>query len=110
MLRITIGDRMKDKTFHVLEDNEFDQLVAEKLGILYECVAENEWNNDSCYSTSNIKKSDAESEFFKQYDLPEIEEAIAKKDGSGLDFHQILEYMVWKEMIPEGNYLIEVCW
>jgi hypothetical protein len=48
----------KQKCYYVFEDNEFDKLVEESLGFKYECVASNEWDNDSSYTSSHVKKTD----------------------------------------------------
>ena len=96
------------KEYYVISDDKFNMLVKDCLGFEYEAVAENEWNNDSCYSSS-VKKSEFDSSYFQKYDLPEIEDRI-KGIGGSLSFHQILIYLVAKEFLPEGNYLIDVCW
>lgn len=98
---------MKDKIYHVIEDNEFDKLVKEKLGFNYECIAANEWNNDSSYTSDNVTRKDWESEFDQNELLNLID---SNNDGNIISFHTILSYMVYKEMLPDGNYLIDVCW
>lgn len=113
---------MEIKTYFVYEDNEFEKLVIDKLrngidgdaskGQEFSVVALEEWNNDSQYAFDNVKKEDAASELFTRWGLKDIEKFI--ETGEYKPFHpsvsDLLTYMVWKDFIPEGNYLITVCW
>lgn len=100
---------MKQVQYYVMEYPELEKLIEEKFGFEYESVAENEWNNDSCYS-AHIQAKDMEDSFAQKYTLPEIEEAIAKKSGCRMRFGDLLDYLAWKGIVPEVHYLIEVCW
>jgi hypothetical protein len=100
----------KKKEFWTIEYNDFDKLIEEKLGLKYESVAANEWNNYSSYKAMNILKTDADKDFFHRYNLPKIKEALNSGDGNKVDYHSLLVFMVGTELLLEGNYLIEVYW
>lgn len=99
-------DSMQTKTFHIIQDNEFDKLVEDNLDLDYECVAEGEWDNDSSYTFNNVKKNDYATNLWKN----DLEDAIEKKNLNGISPIIILEYLVGKDILPEGNYIIETCW
>ena len=99
---------MKQETYYVLDYAEFDKLVKEKLGIDYEIVAYNELNNYSCYD-STAKKEDYESTYYQEYSLPEIQAALRGEQWH-VSHHDLLTYMAFHDMIPEGKYLIKVFW
>lgn len=99
---------MEDKTYHCFEYEEFGEFVEQALGIEYECVAANEWNNYSSYSSDNVLRADYEKDFFEKYDLPDIQKAIQNKNLDSVEFHSILVYLVYHGFLPEGNYLISV--
>lgn len=103
---------METKTYFIYEWHEFEKLVKDNLGHSIRVVELEEWNNDSDYKFDNVKKKDAESELFINWGLKDVEKFI--NTGEWEMFHpsvsDLLTYMVWKDMIPEGNYLISVCW
>lgn len=101
---------MKTKTYNCFEYNDFDKFVKEKLGINYESISANEWNNYSAYTSDNIKKSDYLDEYYQKYDLPKIDTSLNAKTEISVGFHQLLVYLVYHDFLPEGNYLIEVYW
>ncbi len=97
---------MKVKEYFVLSDAEFNQLVEDKLGLEYECVAEGEWNNDSSYTFNDIKASHWPNNLWKEG----LFKALDKQNLSGVSVDTLLEYMVHGGQLEEGNYLISVCW
>lgn len=106
---------MITKVYHEMDYAEFEKLIQEKLGFKYESVAENEWNNMSNYTCDDVKKSDVEKDFYKKYELPYVLKSIEQKKLWNESFNKpswqsILTYMVSQEMLPEGNYIIEVYW
>lgn len=96
---------MKTVTYYEMEYPEFDKLVSETLGIDYESVAENEWNNDSSYDFKGIKK-----EPLDEYDAKRI---ALHQQGSrtyNLWAYIVLRELVNRDVLPEGDYIIQVCW
>jgi hypothetical protein len=68
-----------------------------------ELVADNEWYNDSSYTTS-VSKKDTNRE-------ADMIIAGHSKDGNYRFYlHQIMSALCQKDLIPEGDYLIKVCW
>lgn len=110
---------METKTVTEIDYHEFEKLVIDKLrngiddtriGREFSIVAMEEWNNDEEHSFNNIKKTD----YPKKYhtDRDEMERFIETGEWSIYKpgVFTILEYLVYKEILPEGNYLISVCW
>lgn len=97
---------MRSETFHVLDYREFDNLVNEHLkpALFYEVVPDQEWSNDEDHSFSITEEEYTES------DREEVQEFIA---NTGLNFTSpalLLSELAVREVIPWGNYLIEVSW
>ena len=101
---------MQTKTYNCFNYHEFDELVQEKLGFEYEGVAANEWNNYSCYSFDNIKREEYWEDSFQKYELHDIENAFERRHGNDVNINSLLIYMVFHDILPEGNYLISVFW
>jgi hypothetical protein len=101
--------RFEHKEYWEIEYGDFDELASEVLGVEYECVAENEWNNYSSYDFP-IKMPSIDPEgYFMQYTLRDVERRI-EGTKTKLSASDILEYMRYKNLIPDGNYLITVFW
>ena len=102
---------MEIKSYVTMEGYEFEKLVEKHLGFEYSMVASNECSNYACYKSDKVTKTDMDSPFNQDYWLPEIESCIeVSREVTQLSYHQILAYMVWKGILPEGNYLIDPSW
>lgn len=86
-----------------VEYNDLEKLISETYGIDYEIVPMEEWNNDSEHSYS-IKKEE----------LSKYDQAYLQDFKNGKPRHFILPSIMTdlcnRDIIPEGNYLIGVCW
>lgn len=97
---------MQDKIFHVLEYQEFDNLVNEHLkpALYYEVVPDQEWSNDESHTFSVTEEEYTES------DREEVQEFIANKGLSFTSPALLLSELATRGVIPWGEYIIEVCW
>lgn len=97
----------KQQTYYVIDSSDFDLLIQAELGVGYNSVAANEWSNDTSY-TAHITKQG-----YDHYSKQSVQDFII---GKGLREMKtdlwicILEHLAVKEVIPEGHYLITVCW
>lgn len=118
-------NKFEQKTYYVLDYNELDKIINDFFfggENLYRSIADNEWNNDSTYTFNNIKASDwyginiydtpegkKKYPIISEWDKKDFEEFL-KKESMGIGLYVLLTNLVFNEIIPEGNYLIEVCW
>ena len=94
------------KTVNEVDYDDVDQAIAEflkskgfDLGRRYECVCEEEWQNDM------KKEWQIEPNLPKDYDLKRFAE-----NNFGFRTRTILDWMCADGLIPAGNYLIDVSW
>lgn len=104
---------METITVTKMDWHEFDKLIVDNLlggKGEFNCVACEEWNNDESH-LFQVSKKDADSSYYNKYSLPDIEDFIANKPGLfRIGVHSLFTYLCSKDIIPEGNYLIEVSW
>jgi hypothetical protein len=105
---------MKKINVFVLEYQDLDNLVRKHMGAKnYECVAAEEWNNDSIHLFQNVvplTERAAKSSYDREYDVPEVEKFIETKGKSRCSVNNVLSYLCEKKVIDKGNYLIESSW
>jgi len=115
---------MKTKTVTTIEYHELDELVKKYFPECnYEFVADEEAHNDNVYAFDNITIYDFVNEIIPpsvdQYDrylsvyvnkLREFTELISGNKKSLYNTLTFLQYFVYIGILPEGNYLIEVCY
>ncbi len=95
---------MKTKVFTEIDYHELDALINKFYGITsYNCVAVEEWNNDEDHSFSFEKES------LDEYQEKEIEEIKASKLPM-YSVSTVMQDLVNNDILPEGNYLISICW
>lgn len=92
---------------------DFDAFVNEYFGFedySFECVASEEWNNDSEHSFS-IKKTDFEKNIREEY-YRKVWDIFIESKGHKYQYmvNAILEKLCFDGAIKEGNYLITVFW
>lgn len=88
---------MKTVTFNIMEYHELDQLVNDNYPMLegnYNCIADNEWSNGESHSFEGVDGS-------KNEELEEPADFNWNTNG-------ILHDLVKREILPAGNYSIEV--
>lgn len=95
---------MKIKTYTQMDYDELDKMVQEHIGVKYESVAENEWNNDSSY-TFSVKR-----EPLDKWDKKTLEVFRAGNREGNLWAHIVLQELVNLNILPEGDFLVEVSW
>lgn len=95
-------------SYYEMSDNEFDALIQGHFRKKYNVVAWEEWHNDSQHASGNIT--------IEGYDEDMKENVIHFMEGTKpyeywrIDWTELLHHLVYLGVIPEGNYLIEVCW
>ena len=96
---------MEQKTFYILTYHELDKLIADTYKVSgYECVAEEEWNNDSSYTFNSVNGS------LKEYEGDRVSKWL---NGTGRPMYCtgiFLSMLVRDNVLPFGNYLVTVCW
>lgn len=92
---------MREVTFYVLTDDEFDKMASAALGKSYECVPDNEWDSDSEHTSESVTGD-------SQWHIERATEYIDNQKFVSLGFHSVLEYLVYKKILLPGNYMIEV--
>jgi hypothetical protein len=116
--------KMKEETFITVEYSDLDAFItkhfffAREKGLMdkyspepedgvylkeFEFVAVEEAANDSSYTFSVTGKQD-------KWDEEEMKEILERKDFGSFTTRRILNYLASKDLIPKGNYLINVCW
>lgn len=96
----------KQIPYFVLDHREVDVLIQTQFNRPdYDCVVEEEWSNDSEHSLV-VDLSAAGG-----YDDDEREDVERFVNGSGTcKLVWLLHALAEKQVIPQGNYLIDVCW
>jgi len=94
----------KQATYWELDYNDLDRLFAQQFGIETEAVAEQEWNNYSCY-TFNTRQ-----DWYDDYDRARVQKWLATNGKEWPDVSNLLCELVARGAIPEGEYLINVFW
>jgi hypothetical protein len=97
--------KYETETIYRVDYNEFDEAVQKHFGKPnYECVADNEWNNDSEHSStvSNAPLDD--------YDNRHLAEWMTGTKRQAPYFSTLLQKMCVDGIIPPGTYLIDICW
>ncbi len=89
---------IEQKTYNVVSYNELNEIVEEEFGPGWDFISSNECNNDSSYVIDPENGNDDEW----------TREAIANFPQCGV--YDILTTLVSRKRIPDGVYLIEVCW
>ena len=84
-----------NKNYFVINHHDFDELVQEHVPNCenFECVADFQMYNDTAKTINNVTKSDEDIE------IDEYSSA-----------YSYIQFLCNKNILPEGNYLIEVSW
>jgi hypothetical protein len=125
----TVDMKIETKTIHKIYYADFEALVndPETYGFeehatnigghiqmrrkAYDFVADIECGNDSSHEYDGITKTEAAKEFESSYYREEFEDWKNSNAKTGLgSAHLILLDLVQRDLIPEGDYIIWVCW
>jgi hypothetical protein len=97
---------MKTESYHVLQYHELDDLITLTYGLTrpYEIVAFEELHNDSSWTVALEK---APLDQWQEEDMKQFRET-----GKILNWRTrtIMQDMVNRGILPEGNFLVEVSW
>lgn len=96
----------KVKTTYVLDYNELDDLVNKYLKPVdtFESVPNYYWNNDT-----NIS-AEAYTVFPYKWDEEDVDKWIKGERRQAPGIHAVLTALVQCDVLPAGDYMIEVCW
>lgn len=98
---------MKLKSYYEMGYDELERLIEETWPVLknkVELIADNEWNNYSCY-TFTPEYDDEEEE--KDY-INNLDNGILKKYNPSVSVY--LQALIDRNKLPAGDYLITVYW
>ena len=96
---------MRTVIYNEFDYQEFDELVNKyyQPKVRFECISDSEWHNDSAYTFVSIKKQELD-----EYEKDSIAKMIVGEGYYSVNY--ILKDLVTKGILPEGHYLIAVCW
>lgn len=115
---------MKTATYNEIDYNDFDDLVNKHFNTpgFFEFVASEECGNGSSHSYMNVTKEEYNKEIeagllgslyvldHKQNKYFSLQEAFENRIFPMYCGYAVLLELVGKEVLPEGNYLINVFW
>src|SRR4051812_37358556 len=84
--------------------HKLEQLIKEYYVHEYEIVPQEEWSNDSEHTIDVSKKEEMD-----EYDAGDIEDFKKSGDG-GYMIHRLMQDMVNNDVIPAGEYVLNICW
>ncbi len=95
--------KVRTETTRVVDYKDLDAFIRHHTGRDYNCVADEEWGNDSQHSfTVAPLKAD--------YNRRDWDAFKAGTRGEGYMLGTILDGLCSEGKLPAGNYLVEVCW
>jgi hypothetical protein len=83
--------------------DELNNLIRQEYGQDFHCVSDMEWNNDESHSISLCKKE------LGEYDQRKVDQ-FKKNGDSYFILYALMQDMVNRDILEEGEYLINVCW
>lgn len=86
------------RTYLEVDSFDLDSAISDEFDIEFECIASEEWNNDSSYVINVDGKND-------EYDQRKVDE---RKNMYVV--HAYMNDMAKRNIIPVGQYLVRVCW
>lgn len=90
---------MKTKVMHIWEYDELERLIEKTYGIDgYSIPCQEECSNDSALTFNNVRGKVAD------YDESEL------KDPGSCYLRLLLDDMARKNIIPEGDHVVEISW
>jgi hypothetical protein len=92
------------KVVNELDYNDFDRIVQEVYGKPYEIVADEETGNYQAKTYGEFKKEELD-----KYDAGELEQFKNTGKYSYLSC-VLLQDLVNNDYLPEGEFVIEICW
>jgi hypothetical protein len=95
--------KVKIKTTHFVDYKDIDAFISHHMGRSFECVAAEEWGND----TDKSMEIDGNVNAFDRRDVEAFKGGT--HNGSFLT-RQILEVLCADGKLPSGNYTIRVSW
>ena len=102
---------METKTYTTIDYDEWDSLVKKHFPLVdqYTIVADEKLHNDSMQTYDNVEKIDFVNSMKNEYELTKFGYFIIGKWELYITC-LLVEFFVWMEILPEGNFIIEVCW
>jgi len=90
------------KTVHEVSYSDLEELIKQTYGQEFSVPADQEIGNDSSINYDNMTKGN-------DYDREAVMDFAATGQHEYI-LAEILQDLVEQDLIPEGNYLISICW
>ncbi len=97
------GCNITEETKYFVDYHHLDRLIQNVYGVDFEFCADQESSNDISHSFS-IKKEE-----FSEWELKDIKNFAETGKYSFLS-HTILTDLCNRDILPAGDYIVEVCW
>lgn len=93
--------------YHMVEYRDLEKFVDEEFGTTnWSFVAAHEANNDSIYDFSAYVDTSMSAQEIREW----REELQKNFDEGGGSCYDLFEVLVHEGRLPEGKYLVDVCW
>jgi hypothetical protein len=96
--------KVQTQIVHRVDYNDLEEFIQEEYGHSISIVADLESSNDSAETFSIVKK-----EILSRWDLEKVEKFKATGDYDR-STSALLQDLVNRDLAPEGNYVIDICW
>jgi hypothetical protein len=105
-------ESFEKKEYTIIPYSLFDKMVNDHFENVkdFYCVANEEWDNYSCYKFDDVTQSDfVKHHYSTKWDWTRWDNFLAGNNPMYI-VSSIISYFVMSGVLPEGNYLIEVFW
>lgn len=95
--------KMITKTVHLVDYNDLESTVKREYGYEWSFVADQECNNDSAQTFLGRERE------LDNWERERLNNFITTGAGTFL-FHSLMQDMINRNVLPEGEYVIKVSW
>lgn len=98
--------KIETKLTHYVNYNDFEKFVQSTYNVEnYEFASSEECSNDTAHTSSNVVKKPLD-----KWTQGDLDKFINENGNRQYMMHTLLQDMVNRDLIPEGNYVINVSW
>ena len=95
---------MITRTYNVIDYVELNELMVEHFNLSsFECALES--SNDASYTAHDLKKGS-----LQDYEKDDLEDMLKKEGCEYYNFSTLIVALIDKDVLPEGDYLMQVSW